>query len=236
MEHDIQKQIVLKLIHSPAMTFNELWGKDGESNKFAYHLKKLEEGGLVWKDGEHYHLTSEGKKLSAFIEGDTGGRADFPTLTVILLVKQGAKYLCQRRLKEPFHGYWGFVSGKINFGLNVFECATRDLLEESGLHSDEWQMKALEQVKTYDENGLLHHHYLFIVQTEKITGELLEKTHKAEHEWLTVEEYKAKEERFPSEWFFDHILPAKKPMLLEAERFMEKGKFVGGKATRVDEF
>jgi len=182
-----------------------------------------------------YQLTEEGKKLSAFIEGDTGTRAEFPTLSIVLLVKNGEKWLCQKRLKEPFYGYWGFVSGKINFGQNLFECATRDLLEEAGLHATNWKMKALEQVKTYQDGKLLYHHYLFHLYTENSTGTLKTKTHKAEHEWITLDEYK-KRETFPSEKFFNHIIPAERPILLEAERTMENGKFTGMKTIRVEKF
>ncbi len=235
-EHEIQKNILLKLIHAPELGFNELWAKQGESNAFAYHIKKLEEQKIIQKTPqEKYQLTTEGRKLSAFIEGDTGTKALFPTITVVLLVWDGDKLLCQKRLKEPFYGTWGFVSGKINFGFNLFECATRDLKEETDLEASDWTLKALEQIKTYEQNQMIFHHYLFMVETKNAKGILKERTHKAEHAWLTVEEYEAKKS-FPGGWFYTHILPAKRPILIEAERFMEKGKFIGGKLLSVTEF
>lgn len=230
--HDAERRILLKLIHAPSSGFNELWAKEGESNLFAYHLGKVVERGLVTKDGEKYRLSEEGRRLSAFIEGDTGKQADFPTFSVVLLVKDGDNWLCQKRLKEPFYGYWGFVSGKINFGFNLFECATRDLLEETGLHASHWTLKCIEQVKTYENEKLLHHHYLFHMITEKSSGVLKQATHKAENTWMTLEEYKAKD-TFPSEKFFQHIIPAERPILLEAERYMTDGKFSGMKTIRV---
>lgn len=233
LEHDIQRKIILRLIHDPELSFNELWQKQGESNNFAYHLNKLQELSLINKtESGNYKLTLEGQKRSAFIEGDTGTQAQFPTFSIVILAKTGDKYVCQKRLKEPFYGYWGFISGKINFGQNLFECATRDLLEETGLRSTQWILKALEQVKTYDQGKLAFHHYLFHLETDSVSGELIEKTHKAENAWLTLEEYKQKE-TFPSEKFFQYILPAKTPVLLEAERYMEKGKFVGSKIVTV---
>ncbi|MBI4146953.1 NUDIX domain-containing protein [Candidatus Woesearchaeota archaeon] len=235
MEHEIERKIILKLIHAPTASFNELWGKEGESNTFAYHLGKLEGKGLVVKNKEGtYQLTEEGRKLSAFIEGDTGKRAEFPIFSNVLLVQNGNKWLCQKRLKEPFYGYWGFASGKINFGQNLYECATRDLKEEAGLDATTWQLKCIEQVKTYEKGKLIHHHYLFHLYTQDATGTVKEKTHKAEHAWLTLDEYKQKE-TFPSEKFFDHIIPAKRAILMEAERFMENGKFVGFKTIKVNE-
>ncbi len=236
LEHEMQRKILLRLIHSPTLSFNDLWAKDGESNAFAYHLNKLESLNLVAKS-QHglYELTDEGRKLSAFIEGDTGKQAEFPTLTVVMLVRKGNLYLCQKRLKEPFFGIWSLVSGKINFGLNVFECAQRDLLEETGLTAAGWTLKAVEQTKTFEGSKLLFHHYMFIVETEKTEGNLKEKTHKAEHAWLTLEQYR-NSERFPSDWFFEHIIPAQKPIMIEAERYMENGKFVGSKTVNILEF
>ncbi|RJQ19931.1 NUDIX domain-containing protein [Candidatus Woesearchaeota archaeon] len=233
--HETERKILLKLIHAPSLSFNELWSKDGESNTFAYHLGKLESNGLVAKNKDGlYQLTEEGRKLSAFIEGDTGKRAEFPNFSHVLLVQNGDKWLTQKRLKEPFFGYWGFVSGKINFGQNLFECATRDLLEEAGLHATEWTLRAIEQVKTYENGKLLHHHYLFHVSTDNVSGNLKEKTHKAEHAWLTLDEYRQKE-TFPSEKFFCHIIPSKRPLLIEAERYMENGKFTEYKTLSVKE-
>lgn len=125
------------------------------------------------------------------------------------------------------------MSGKINFRQNLFECATRDLLEEAGLHATECTLCAIEQVKTY-ENGKLLHHYLFHISTNKVSGNLKEKTYKAEHAWLTLDEYHQKE-IFPSEKFFIHIIPGKRPLLIEAERYMENGKFTEYKTLSVKE-
>lgn len=234
--HELERQILLKLIHTPQATFNELWSKQGESNTFAYHINKLEEQKLIEKASNGvYQLTAEGRKLSAFIEGDTGTRAEFPTLTIVMFVRQGDKYLCQKRLKEPFYGYWGFVAGKINFGQNLFECAKRDLFEETSLQSSDWKLKAIEQLKTFEKDKLIFHHYIFVVETSHVAGELKEHTHKAENAWLTLEEYKSKE-RFPGSWFFEHVFSADKPVIIEAERYMENGKFVGAKLINVQKF
>jgi len=236
MEHDIQRGIVLKLIHNPALSFNELWNKDGESNKFAYHLNKLETEGIIAKSDGKYALTAEGKKLSAFIEGDTGHKAEFPTLTIFQLVwRDDGRLLCQKRLKEPFYGTWGFVSGKQNFGWNIEECAKRDLLEETGLVADSYVIKGIEQVKTYDADKLLFHHFLIAVETKNPKGELKARTHKAEHVWMTPDEYKNLP-RFPETWPLDDLIHGANFQIVEAERTMSEGKFVSGKLVSKKEF
>lgn len=234
--NSFEKRIIKKLIHAKNSSFNELWGKKGESNNFSYHLGKIVEKGLVEKKEGKYSLTEEGHKMSAFVEGDTGERAEFPTITIVLIVKKGNKFLCQKRLKQPFYGVWGFPSGKINFGQNLFECAKRDLEEETGLKSSEWKLKALEQVKTFEDKKMLFHHYIFHLMTEQAKGKLKEKTHKAENKWMTIDEYYSKEEAFPGDKFKEHILPAEKPIMIEAERYLKNGKFAGYKTLSVSKF
>jgi ADP-ribose pyrophosphatase YjhB (NUDIX family) len=232
MDHQTERGIILKLIHKPSMTFNELWGKEGESNTFAYHLNKLVEQGMISKNGEGYSLTIEGHKLAPFIEGDTGEKAAFPTLVVIIMVVDGDRILGQKRLKEPYYGTLGLVGGKINFGQNAVECALRDLTEETDLIADEGKLIGIEQIKTYQDGELLHHHYVFAVRITSFTGTLKEKTHKAENMWMTSEEYqlrRASNEGFPETTPLEEWVNGEKFWIAESERQMEDGKFVSGK-------
>jgi ADP-ribose pyrophosphatase YjhB (NUDIX family) len=224
IDHPLQKSIVLKLIHSPSATFSNLLGDEKDSNKFSYHLTKLESGGIIKKVDSRYSLSDEGKRLSSFIEGDTGSKALFPTFAHVTIAQDGDLILAQKRLKEPFYGYWGLISGKINFGFNVEECALRDIEEETGLTASKGELIGINQAKTYDDGKLLHHHIMFYVRLSGIKGDLREKTHKGENAWMTVEEFKQKE-RFPDPWF-DAVLGAKEFVSIETERIMKDGKFI----------
>lgn len=238
LDHVLRRKILLKFIHAPRLSFNQVWDKEGDSNLVAYHLRKMEDEGIVQKYEDGYGLTDEGKKLSAFIEGDTGGKAELPTPTVVVFVLQDGKMLAQERLKEPFYGTWGVVSGKINFGWNPVECAVRDLKEETDLVAHDAELRAIEFMKTYDEGKLLHHHLMYLVIVTKVSGTLKERTHKAHHEWMTVEEYKRKP-KFPGDWALDHACTpeaAGKFFIFDAERHMKGGKFTSGKLNGVQEF
>jgi ADP-ribose pyrophosphatase YjhB (NUDIX family) len=235
LDHEVQRRIILKLIHNPKMGFNELWAKEGESNAFAYHLNKLEELGMVGKTETTYHLTEEGRKLSAFIEGDTGGKAEMPTPTVIILVRQGNKILCQQRLKEPFYGYWGLPSGKINFGWNPQECAIRDLKEEAGLDAEDITLREIECTKTYDDGKLLHHHLMWTFEVTKFSGELKERTHKAVNKFLTQEEIE-QQKRFPGDWSLRYFTRQGVLTVAEKERHMHKGEGGEIKIINKDEY
>ena len=224
IDHPIQQSIILKLIHKPEMSFSELLGSESESNKFAYHLGVLETKNIINKEGCYYSLSPLGKKISSFIEGDTGKKAAFPTFAHVLIVRDGDKILVQRRMKEPFYGYWGLMSGKINFGWNVEECARRDIEEECGLKANKSELIGINQAKTYEDGNLLHHHIMFYVKLGEISGDLKEKTHKGENAWMTIDEFK-KKERFPDPWF-DAVMDAEGFVSIETERILKDGKFV----------
>jgi ADP-ribose pyrophosphatase YjhB (NUDIX family) len=235
MEHEIQRRIILKLIHTPRSSYNQLWNKEGESNLFAYHLKKLEDAGLVQKFDDGYGLTTEGQQLSAFIEGDTGGKAALPTPTVIMLVRDGNKILCQQRLKEPFYGYWGLPSGKVNFGWNPKECALRDLKEETALDASDATLREIEYTKTFEDEKLLHHHIMWTYEITDFSGELKEQTHKAINKFLTKEELSALT-KFPGDWSEKFFEPAASLLIVEKERYLDRGVLVDQKVVSSDTY
>ncbi len=232
IEHKIQQSILLKLIHIPEASFTELLGDDRDSNKFAYHIGVLETKNLILKKDGRYSLSPEGRKLSAFIEGDTGTKAAFPTFAVVLIIKDGDRILTQRRLKEPFYGYWGLISGKINFGFNIEECAKRDIEEEAGITADNARLIGVNQAKTFEDDELLHHHIMFFVELTGISGTLKETTHKGENRWMTIEEFKTKE-RFPDPWL-KTIWNSRGFVNIETDRMMKDGKFVDCILKRMD--
>ena len=236
MNHQTRKDILLKLIHQPKASFNELWDKQGESNAFAYHLNKLVDEGVVLKEDGMYSLSADGRSLVTEIEGDTGSKTRFPTPTVVIVArdKQG-RVLAQKRLKEPFFGYWGFPSGKLNFGWNPKERAVRDLNEETGLQAGSVVLRCIEHVKTFEGEALLHHHIMYIFEAFGCEGELVTQTHKASHEWLSVDEYLEKK-RFPGNWLFNHVLGNEKFFVMECERYMKDGAFIDSKLVSLNKF
>ena len=52
----VQRCILSKLVISPALSFNEWWAKSGDSSRFAYHLRRLKEIGLIHNIGGKYDL------------------------------------------------------------------------------------------------------------------------------------------------------------------------------------
>lgn len=235
MEHETQRRIFTRLMHDPRLTFNQLWDRQGESNAFAYHLRKLEEAGLIKKFGEEYGLTAQGRGQSAFLEGETGMRARFPTVAAMLLARRGEDLLCHQRLKEPFRGHWSIPGGKVSFGVNPEDTARMELFEETGLTAGELRLRALEHIKTLEGGELLHHHILYIFETWDPTGALQESVREGRNAWLSADEYRAAK-RFPGEWLWQRLLPTRNFLIVDQVRVMSGGEFVEHRTERIQEF
>ena len=222
---DERKSILIKLMHKQSMTFNELWGKQGESNAFAYHLKVLEEDGLVCKGEKGYSLTHEGKKSAAYIDGETGNTAKFPLVAVIIAVKHPEKdaYLMNYRTKEPFYGYWGFHGGKLKFDQFILECAAEELKQETGL-SCSLQPKGIMSIKTYGDGKLSYNHQLVIVRGTSPKGRLVKRTREGENKWVLAKEI-SELKTFPDIPAIIDIVKGKSFAWVETERTLENDEF-----------
>ena len=188
--HNVQHRILRQLMHKPQLSFNQLWNKEGTSNRFAYHLKMLEEQGLIRKNNDAYSLTSLGKKKVVYLEGETGEETTAPVIAVITIVFDKQKILVLERSKEPFYGYFGFGGGKLRRDEYILECAGRSLKEETGL-SCNLKLKGLFSSKTYEGDTLLYNHQLFVVKATVPTGELLASTRKGKNVWMSKTQLRA---------------------------------------------
>ncbi len=232
MTHEIRRNIILTLIHRPQAQFNEL--SNVQSNKLSYHLNKLIDEGIIQRTDKGYELTSEGRTLATNIEGDTGASVRYPTQIVMIAARdENGRILAQQRLKEPYYGYWGLPAGKLNFGWNPEERAKRDLYEETGLTAGNIRFCAIEYIKTYEEDTLLHHHIMHVYEATNCTGELIKETHKAKNKWMSVEEYRL-QQRFPGDWIFKW-LSQKDFFVVEGELYMKEKAFVGAKTVSIQQ-
>lgn len=222
-----QQKILQRLMYKPVMTFNELWDKEGRSNKFAYHLKTLEKKGLVEKrDDGYYQLTHEGKQKVAYIENETGKEAKFPLLVVatVIIDETSNKILMFKRTKEPFYGYWGFQGGKLTFSDYILECAQKEIKQETGFECD-IELKGLFSAKTFNNDKLSFNHQLFVVKGTNPRGQLLEKTREGENKWMTREEINSIK-TLPNIPLLIDIAFSKNFRWIEADRIQKDGIFV----------
>lgn len=222
--NEVQEDILRKLMHKPGQSFNKLWNKEIESNKFAYHLKKLREENLIRKDDEEYFLTHEGKKHSSKVDGKSGKKTETPLSTVVVVLEKDGKVLMQQRKKEPFYDYWGFPSGKIEFDQYIMEAAKSELKEETGLEAEEFNLSGLLCSKTYNNGDLSYNHHLFVVKASEPKGELIERDREGKNEWVDKEEVK-KLKSFPDVLNLLNIAMSEEFKVLQGDRYQKDDEF-----------
>jgi len=194
---DVQKKILVKLMHNQGLRYNELWNKECESNKFNYHLQKLVETGIIKKEEEKYCLTVKGKKLVTSLEGATGEEKSKPVVCVFILghLTKEDKILAHLRKKEPFYDFAGIIAGKVEFGETPKNAAEMEFKEETGL-SGNLKLKTVTNYVTEVNSELMHHVIAFTYLCENPSGELVSKHREGENVWMTFGEFK-KLKRFP---------------------------------------
>lgn len=127
-----------------------------------------------------------------------------PKIAVIIVATKnidGKKHLlAQERTKEPYFGYYGFVTGKIRFGEKVSETARRELKEESGLEEGELIIKRIvhDHVILEESGNLVEDKMFYVILIKNPKGELVD-TRNGKNKWITVKTFKKLKKKYYNE-------------------------------------
>lgn len=91
--------------------------------------------------------------------------------------------LLLRRARPPQQGLWSAPGGKMHFGEAPDECVVREFLEETGLHLQQPQLRA---IVTVVDTAWPIHWLLFIYRAEQHTGTLAT-TDEGELRWVPLD-------------------------------------------------
>ncbi len=195
--HEIQLQILNKLLFSQSLPYSKLKPDvEMENNKFSFHLNELVDSDLVSKDESGYRLTTKGKEYAN--QMDTG------TVTIMKQAKisawvcptqgEGAdkQYLIYTRLKQPFYGAQGFMSGKVQYGEFASEAAEREMMEETGLKGEPTLVGIRHYVVIDKLTGkVVEDKFMYMFIAHNPTGEL-QQSSEGKYEWVKKSEFKEK--------------------------------------------
>ena len=190
--HPIQGEILKSLLFVPEARFSELNIQNIGTDHFTFHIKRLIDLGLIEKNEEGlYRLTITGKEFANRFDVDGRDVAIEKQAKISVLIAcvtgkgENAKYLVYQRLKQPYYGMHGFMTGKIKWGETIFEAACRELNEETNLEAD-LSLAAVKHKMEYAEDGkLLEDKYFYLIRGENPRGELLTDFKGGKNMWLT---------------------------------------------------
>jgi len=193
--HQIQNNILRNLLFREKLRFSELNNLNLSNDHFNFHLKRLIAKKLIEKDEKgFYSLTARGKEYANRLNTDLQKvkiERQAKTSCLVVCFKdtgRSRKFLMQQRLKHPYFGFYGFVSGKIRWGETIYEAASRELEEETGLKA-KLELAGIEHKIDYSKDDkLLEDKYFYILKGTKLSGELQESFEGGRNIWFTEKE------------------------------------------------
>lgn len=221
--HQIQSNILRTLLFKEKLRFSQVNHDKISHDQFNFHLKTLIKNGLVAKDPVGlYFLTKQGKEYANRLDTDSLKVQVEKQAKVAVLVAtvqdtgKNKKYLVQQRLKQPFYGFHGFISGKIKWGETVFEAAQRELLEEANLKA-RFEFCGIKHKMDYAPDGeILEDKYFYLCLAKKSQGELRNDFEGGKNIWLTRAQIKKLPNLFPDVFqTIKMIEQAKRPSFFE---------------------
>ncbi len=202
--HEVQTKILRELLFLPATNFAELQRVSGlESDHVKFHIRRLVELGYVEKSGASYRLSVKGKEYANKLDTDAGVIERQPKVAVMLVVERtrnGTKeYLLQERLKHPYYGFWGVPTGKIRWGESIYETASRELQEETGLDGTfEYRGVYHERVQHETGDEFVEDKIFHLMFSKHTTGELKERFDGGRNVWRPLSEMAAETKKYKS--------------------------------------
>ena len=189
--HPSQAEILKILLFNPQARFVQLNELRLSTDHFSFHIKSLMKEGLIVKTQNRYGLTVVGKEFAGRFDVDSakvGLEKQAKISVAVAAVKKEngkTKYLLQKRLKQPYFGYQGFITGKIKWGETIEQAAAREFKEETGL-TGSFTFKGVKHKMDYAAAGeMLEDKFFFVFRVDNLQGEFQEKIEGGQNFWLT---------------------------------------------------
>ena len=168
--HHAQIAILYKLRHSTSATFSELMREtELSSDVFKFHIHKLTKLGYLQKTAEGaYILTLQGKEFANNLDHEKRSTQKQPKLSILLVVPRKndlgeTEYLVQKRKRHPFYGFWGCISGPVQWGEDAEDTARHEFTKQTGLNAS-FSIESFYRKRDYsEETGDILEDKLFIV-------------------------------------------------------------------------
>jgi 8-oxo-dGTP pyrophosphatase MutT (NUDIX family) len=161
-----------------------------ESDAFKFYLRTTIKEGWVIKtlDGS-YELSMTGKIFANSLDKQTRTVQRQPKLSTLIIVsrhtEKGEEILLQQRLRHPYYGFWGLISGPTSFGEFPETTASQELLKQTGLEATftvQGFYRQLTRVATAD--ALLEDMLFTVMCADTVKGELSTNWQGGRAQWI----------------------------------------------------
>lgn len=201
--HRVRVHILHVLRHTQEARFSELMKRSSlESDSFKFHIRALCEQGYLQKNArELYELTAPGKELANSLDEIRQKSLQLPRLSLFIICtrrsKDGAKeYLIQERLRQPFFGYFGCISGPAQRGIDFTETARKELQKQTGIVASDCRVLSFYRQYDYENSGMLLEDKLFVITEATFADTELSVWYGGNTQWMTLKTLRAQQKVF----------------------------------------
>ncbi len=228
--HYYQQALIKKLtLCGQGQRFNCLLIDGLESEHMNYHLKKLLNLGLIEKKEELYRLTDQGKDFANLLDDSLSTTEKQPKTSIIIRgVRKNSKgeveELFNRRLRQPYYGKVGRLTGKVHFGETLKKAAARELYEETGLKAKSFVLEEVyRKMRKRDDGIFVQDVIFFIFFVTRFSGKLIAKTTFQENFWVPQKELRNKKKYDLYDDFRFDFSPTPKPLTIRENLGIAEG-------------
>lgn len=209
--HPYQNILIKKLALAPSegLRFKHLIIEDVDSDHSNYHLKQLIRFGLVKKTNALYSLTDKGKDYSGSLDDAMKHVEKLPKTSVIVWAMRKRpdgvnEYLVNKRLRHPYYGKVGRITGKVLFGESLEDAAQRELYEETGLQANFMKLDAVyHKIRKRPDGSIVQDNIFFIFFMSDLVGTLVPRTEFQENFWITADDVRERRYDFYDDFILD---------------------------------
>jgi len=195
--HSLQLRILKKLLFAQELRYTDLKPDPKmENNLLDFHLNRLIKEGYIQKGKRHYSLTNQGKEYANRMDTKQILITNQSKVSVWICCQKtqetSQKYLIYTRLKQPFYGCQGFITGKVKFGEKVINAANRELKEEAGLEGNP-QIITIKHYLVFDRKSkkLVEDKFMFLCLVKDPEGKLKARTKEGKLKWVDKKDLKS---------------------------------------------
>lgn len=185
--------ILTHLRHVPQARYSQLQhAANLESDVFKFHVRYLVEQGVISKSADgRYALTAIGKEIANNLNESAQKQLKQPKVSLLLVISRqtphGTEYMMQKRLRHPFYGYWGLLSGPAQWGDDFTTTAAHELHKQAGLTAD-LQVRTFLRQRDYTPAHELLEDKLFVVLVAELQNHKPQAWKHGENAWMTLAE------------------------------------------------
>ena len=160
----MEEKILSAFLYNKKLKFSEIEKSvKTRSNKLAYHLKKLENQGILIKEKEFYYLSEFAQKIIPYLSSKQSA------LPVILIaIKEKEKIFLIKRKKRPFLNKLSLPGGRLLVGEEISDSVKRIMKEKFSINAKFSKINSVSLEHTIKNKKKIHSFLLiFVTATTK---------------------------------------------------------------------